>query len=181
MRTFTLNHPHMIIQIPIHPANLRYLKERYNFETIFEIHRVTAFDYFLQELLRPKPRSFSKFNPNGYPQLYVRILRKGEYAHLIHLPESFIPLLNQYIKHLIHIEFIAHMEALEGFIDSQSSIYYFINKFGFEESELTFDSLKQYYFRYRQKSRESTKVSNAELSEVSRHIQLNIFSESVTA
>jgi|GEM_PF-4112893 hypothetical protein len=171
----------MVIQVPITPANLKYLKVRYNFDTIFEIHRITAFDYFLQELLRPKPRNFSKVNTDGYAHVHIRLLRKGEYHHLIHLPESFIPLLNQYIKHLIHIEFIAHMEALEDLFDAQTSIYYFIDKFGFEESELTFDSLKQYYYRYNNKSRESKKVSSSDLAQVLRTNQLNIFSQNVTA
>lgn len=167
----------MIIQIPITTANLKYLRYKYIIVDLFVINRIDPLSSFLQELMRPKPRVYHPMNFEGMPVLNVQLLSGHDYSYLVHFPNSLGPLFNQYVKDLMQLEFIAHMEALEGLIEHRESICQFIDKFGFDEHEVSFEALKKRYLRYRNKLPKVKPLTHDDVKSIIVNPQLSLFSE----
>jgi hypothetical protein len=167
----------MIIQIPITTANLKYLRYRYQIIDVFAINRIDPLSTFLQELMKPKPRIYHPMNFEGMPVLNVQLLSGHDYSYLVHFPSSLAPLFNQYIKDLIQLEFIAHMEALEGLIEHRESICQFIDKYGFDEHEVSFEALKKRYLRYRNRLAKVKPIHSDDVKCIIRNPQLSLFAE----
>lgn len=144
----------MTITIPIRPANLRYLRVKYSFHDVYVLSRQQALGHLLQELLRPKPRFYAPIDTSTLPVLSVQLVKTGQYAHLVHLEDHAVAAFNQFVDEIMRAEFIAHVHALTEYagLDVNESIYHFIEKYGFQDEELSFEALKRYHSRFRRKS-----------------------------
>ncbi len=142
----------MTINIPVKPYILRYLRSRYNFSEVYKISRQHALDFLLQELLQPKVR---KYEPvaDATTVLTVKLSDTGEYKHLTSIPASSIAIFNQFADEMLKLEFIAHVDALISFanFDSSEAIISFMDKYEFDDAEISFETLKKYYFRHKRR------------------------------
>jgi hypothetical protein len=139
----------MIITIFLKPSNKKYLQKKFLFNDVLKVSDANPIGWMLKEILKPKPRKFEYISFENMVQCDFELLDDKFFSHLVHIDRHSTYTLNEFVDEMMRIEFLSHMYALTEYasVDINEAVYHFIDKYDFQDSEITFDALRRYYTR----------------------------------
>ncbi len=139
----------MIITIFLKPSNKKYLQKKFLFNDVLKVSDTNPIGWMLKEMLQPKQRKYELGEFNQLAPCDFELTTDGSFQHLVHIDRSSTYTFNMFVDEMLRLEFLSHMYALNecASYDINESVYHFIDKYDFQDHELTFDALKKYYSR----------------------------------
>lgn len=144
----------MIITIFLTPANKKFLQKRYNFIEQMQVLDESPVGIMISEILKPKQRKYELETYVNMVQCDFKLPEDTGRLHLVHIDRKSTYVFNRFVDDLMRLEFMAHMNALTeyGSLDINESVYHFIDKYDFQDDEITFDALRRYFTRQQKKA-----------------------------
>ena len=149
----------MYVDIPVRPHVKCYLEQKICFKNENVITTTTPIGTYLMSLLEPKRKAWLPLRYN--PENVIRVMLTDNYNLIVrpHLSLQWSNQFNLFVERTIKEEMYVFIDCLATYanFDINRAIKEFQNKYNIKEEDMTFDCLKQAYFRYRKalKTRDS--------------------------